>query len=78
MLVLIVFAKSRAIRTCHVCQPGLRGHVLTYQRAKSVAISHFYLPTGQRTNKRARVPKMYQLLNLACQRAKGVPMCQFG
>ena len=43
-----------------------------YQRAKRVQASHFYVPTSQ------YVPKVCQLFNLACQRAKGVPMFQLG
>ena len=59
-------------------QHDLRAHVPTCKRAKSVPISHFYVPTCQSANKRANVPKSYQLFNLACQHAKGVLIFQFG
>ena len=55
-----------ACHAFHTCQRDLRAHVPTYQRAKSVPTSHFYVPTCQRANKRADVP-IFQL---------GVPTCQ--
>ena len=55
-LIGLEFAKSRAMHA----RRARRAHVPKCQRAKSVSISHFYVPTCQWT----------------CQRAKGVPIIQ--
>ena len=52
---------------CHVCQRGLRAHVPKCQRAKSVPIFYFHVPTYQNANKCANVPKACQFSNLAFQ-----------
>ena len=52
----------------HACMPGLRDHV-----SKACQLLIF---THQRTNKRANVPKAYQLFNLASHRVKEVPIFQ--
>ena len=61
----IEFAKLRAIRTCvrtwSACQRACVPAWFTYQRAKSVPTSHFYVPTCQ---------MVCQFFNSACQRAK--------
>ena len=59
--------KSRVIRA-KVCQHGLRAHM---QNAYQLLIC-----TCQHVNKRAIVPKVCQVFNLACQLAKGVPIFQ--
>ena len=62
----VEFAKSRAMRVIR----AIVVYVPTCPRPKSVPTSHFYVPTCQRANERANVPKTCQFFNKACQRAK--------
>ena len=64
------FAKSRAIRA--MCASVV--YVRMCQSAKRMPTSNFF--TYQRANKRANVPKMYQLFNLVCQHAKSESIFQ--
>ena len=72
------FAKLRAMRTMRANVV----YVATCQKCFSFSLLRANVPTCQRrvnySTSRANVPKACQVFNLACQRAKDVPIIQFG